>query len=292
MTDDVERGAQIADDIGHFIGRRPEPRRHRHGIIATQQLPEIPRRGEHVVKPAVGDEERLAAAVLAVGHAGQIDARLAHQPAAKFECEAARAQRSRAFAKHVAQRLAQRINIERRLAREIGNSKATTEVYLGRFMSGLIGNLPGKRHARALRLDDRRPVEALRTGVEVQPAPVGPGLDQSPHHVGGAVVVDPERRGGAPHLHPRALQLERRIDPNHHLGASAELPANVEQAGRFAFALDADRGIGLNRAFKLAVGLAGAGETQREACCTGFLERRQFPLRCDIEAVDEPAHPF
>ena len=68
------------------------------------------------------------------------------------------------------------------------------------------------------------------------------------------------RRSRAAHLHPRALQLERRVDADHDLGTDAKPPGYVEQAGRFPFTFNADCRLGFNSPFKLTVGLAGAGE--------------------------------
>ena len=75
-------------------------------------------------------------------------------------------------------------------------------------------SLRGEIEHVALRLGDRRGVERLAAGEDVQPAPFGPGGDHFARQRRHALLVDPERLGAAAHLHARAAQLEIGIDPD------------------------------------------------------------------------------
>jgi hypothetical protein len=57
------------------------------GIVAAHHGAEIARSGKLVMQAAIGDEEHLAVADLAVDDPRQIDARLANQIAAQFDAE-------------------------------------------------------------------------------------------------------------------------------------------------------------------------------------------------------------
>src|SRR3546814_1946897 len=74
VAETVERRAEAADHR-HRLGRlRAEAVRECDGIIAADDRAEIAARGELVVQAAIGAEESLAMALLAVDDTGQIDA--------------------------------------------------------------------------------------------------------------------------------------------------------------------------------------------------------------------------
>jgi hypothetical protein len=70
----VERRAQAADDADLLLRLGAEAAGDRHRIVATDDLAEIARSGELVMHAAVGDEEGLAVALLAIEDPGEIDA--------------------------------------------------------------------------------------------------------------------------------------------------------------------------------------------------------------------------
>ena len=243
------------------------------------------------MQAAVGDEEGLAAAVLAVDDAGQIDARLPDQPAAELEDEFRPGERRGNLVQLLAQGLAERLHIELLVAREIGDSETAAEVDLRRSRAGGLRNFGGEREGLAKSLGQRGPVEALRAGIEVEAAPVGIGFDQAAHDLGGAVVIDPERRGEAAHLHARAPQREWRVDPNRQPRPRAQLPGEAQRPRRLAFAFEVDGDATLDRPAQLRVGLAGAGETDVDAADARILKRLQLAKGSGVEAVDIFAKP-
>src|SRR3546814_20067469 len=83
VAEAVERRAQAADDRHRLDRLRAKAIRQRDRIVAADDGAEIAARGELVVKAAVGDQESLAMAGLAVDDAGQIDPRLGDEPAAE-----------------------------------------------------------------------------------------------------------------------------------------------------------------------------------------------------------------
>src|SRR5690606_11122423 len=70
----VERSAEAADDRGLLRRRRVESRRDRRRVIAPDHGAEVARGGKLVVQPAVGDEENLPMAFLAVDDPRQVHA--------------------------------------------------------------------------------------------------------------------------------------------------------------------------------------------------------------------------
>jgi hypothetical protein len=105
-------------------------------------------------------------------------------------------------------------DIDLHVAVEIGNAEAAAEIDFGRLGASFIGNSRRERDRLAERLGQRRPVETLRAGVDVQAPPLGAGVDQAAHDRGDAVMVDAEGGGDPAHLHPGALEGERRVDPD------------------------------------------------------------------------------
>ena len=103
-----------------------------------------------MLEAAVGDEEGLAAALLAVGDPGQINTGLADEPAAQLDDEPGGTERCRAFGEHVPERLTHRIHIHRFFARKIGNSEPAAEIDLWRLGTGGVGDLARKGDARPL----------------------------------------------------------------------------------------------------------------------------------------------
>lgn len=83
----VERGAQAADNR-HGFQARAVPACVGDRIVAPDDGAEIARGRQLVVKAAVGDEEGLAAGLLAIDDAAQVDAAVGDQPAPELEREA------------------------------------------------------------------------------------------------------------------------------------------------------------------------------------------------------------
>src|SRR3546814_13269103 len=81
-----------------------------------------------MVQPTIADEEDLAAALFPVHHAGQVDARLDHQPASKLQREPGIRQHGRARSQRLAKRRANAFYIQRLVARKIGNAETAAEV--------------------------------------------------------------------------------------------------------------------------------------------------------------------
>jgi hypothetical protein len=157
----VERRAEAASDRDLLLGRRAEPAGDRHRIVAAYHLAEIARGGELMVHAAVGDQEGLAVAELAVDDPGQIDARLADQPAAELDREGGVGQDRRPRRQPLGERLAHGLDVERRLAVEIGKAEAAAEIDQRRRRVGLPGELRRQLQRRPLRLDQRAGVERL-----------------------------------------------------------------------------------------------------------------------------------
>ena len=102
---------------------------------------------------------------------------------------------SGALAQRLGQRRADRLDVERLLAGEIGNAEAAAEIDLGRGRPASSAISRGERDGRALGLDQRVGIERLAAGEDVQAAPVGAGRDQLADQRRHAVVVDAERAG-------------------------------------------------------------------------------------------------
>ena len=85
IGESIERRAEAADNIGFFARGLVHPPGQSHRIIAAHDLAEIARCGELMMHAAIGDQKDLAVAFLSIEDPGEIDARLAHQPAPQFD---------------------------------------------------------------------------------------------------------------------------------------------------------------------------------------------------------------
>ena len=85
VSQNVERGAQGADDAGHLGLIGVHPRAHGNRIILADHLAEIAGRREAMVQAAVDDQEHTAALNLAVDDAADVDAGLADEIAPEFD---------------------------------------------------------------------------------------------------------------------------------------------------------------------------------------------------------------
>ena len=195
----VERRAQAADD------RRPPPRRaaeavgDRDRIIAANDLAEIARRGELVVHAAVGDQEGLAVARLAIEDPGQIDPGLADQPATELDRKFRIFKNLMRGALACAERAPTALDVERLLAVEIGNAEAAAEIDERRRRAGLVGKARAASASVAPCASiSALGVERLRTGENVEAAPLGAGFD------------DPADQGGTRAPHRRRTAWRRR----------------------------------------------------------------------------------
>ena len=177
------------------------------------------------MEAAVGDQEGLAAAFLAVDDPGQIDPRLADQPAAELDRESGIGERILGRSARVfASAAPTAIDVERLLAGEIGDAEAAAEIDLGRLGPGVVGNLAGQRHGRRVALRSAPPPQAPGDPAKMcKPAPVGASLDDPPDQRGRAVMRRP-RTGwrGRPSSCPAPLMRERRIDPHRQLRLPAD----------------------------------------------------------------------
>ena len=81
----VERRAQATDHIHDLVWLGFEAAGDGNGIVAPHHGSEIPRRGELVMQPAIGNQIGLAVAILAVDDACQVNSCFANEITAEFD---------------------------------------------------------------------------------------------------------------------------------------------------------------------------------------------------------------
>ena len=235
---------------------------------------------------AVGDQEGLAVADLPVDDPGQIDARLADQPAAELDREPAVLRGSPGGPPTLAESAAPTDSTSSGCSPwKWGMPKPPP-----RLTSG--GVAPTLRQARAASATRGAcasiracGVERLRAGEDVEAAPVGAGVEDAPDQRRHARGIDPERLGAAAHPHARALDLEIGIDPDREPRPAAELGGDRQRALDLALGFGVEGDAGLDRLGKVGVALAGAGEADPAASAPASSAKSSSPA----EAMSRPS---
>src|SRR5690606_687619 len=105
-----------------------------------------------------------------------------------------------------------------------------------------------------------------------------------------APLVDAERLGPAAHLHPRAAQLEIRIDANGEARSNAEALADRQRTASLAGGFEVEGHALADRQLQLAVALARAGEADHPRVLPRRDGQLQLSGRSDVEPVDQSSH--
>ena len=145
-------------------------------VVALDDLAEVARRGELVVHPAVDDEERGAARLLAVDDAGDVDAGLADEVAPELDDDARlRQQRPHRAGHEVLEVRADRGEVQRRVALVVRDAEAAADVEVAHGPRRVVGEPQRELDGPALRLAEDLGVEVLRAGEDVEAEPVDVG---------------------------------------------------------------------------------------------------------------------
>src|SRR5215207_10482703 len=267
MCEHIQRRAEAAGDRNVLLDWSTKSVSHGYWVVTAQQLAEIARGREHVLKATIRDQESLAAALLAVDNARQIDARLADEPAAKLDRKLRLRKCLRPFCQSPGERCSDGFDVQRPVAGEIRDAKASAEVHLGRVCTGLRRDFGCKPDRSGLGFDQGICVERLTTSEDVKSAPVSPGGNQALDERRRTVVVYAELAGQSAHLHSRR---------------DGQRPLSL------AVALEIDGDPGAHRGIELLIALAGPGEAYGQA---EVGHPTKLPGRGHVEAVDLVGNP-
>ncbi len=124
------------DDVTVSSARSGIAVRDRDRIVAAHDRAEIARGREMVVEPAIDDEEGLAAALLPVDHPREIHACFADQPAPQLDREVRIGELPSSSRR---QRRADRLDVERHVAGEIGNAEPAAQIDQRRRAARFLG---------------------------------------------------------------------------------------------------------------------------------------------------------
>src|SRR5262245_55676988 len=128
--ENIERGAEGTDHVGHHVARVVELGEDGDWKVAAQRLAEVPGRGQVMVHASVRDHERLAARGLHIDDTCDIDARRTYEEAAGLHDESS-AGEQRITHHRTPQRgeaLTQLREIERLLCLTIRDAEAAAEI--------------------------------------------------------------------------------------------------------------------------------------------------------------------
>ena len=159
---------------------------------------EAPHRG---ARGADDDDEALALAVFHIDHAGEINARFPYQPAPQFQRESAAGQDRRPRLQSPAERYADRANVERGVAGEIGKPKTAAQIDERRRRADLLRQSRRQSDGGGLRIDDRLCVQILAARENMPAAPIRARVNDPARQRRRAVGVDAEGLGPAAHAH-------------------------------------------------------------------------------------------
>ena len=131
----------------------------------------------------------------------------------------------------------------------------------------------GKVQHITLRFDQRRSIERLAAGVDVEAppirAPVSLGINNAARQFRHLIFVDPERLGPAAHLHPRTAQFKTRIYPDREPRCDPQRGAEDESAFDFSGGFAMQRDPGGDGLFQFGIALARPGKAdlaRQEPC--------------------------
>ena len=239
------------------------------------------------MQSAVGDEIGFAVAFLAIDDPRQVNARLAHEVAAELDEQFGVGQRVGQIAETLFQRGSDSRNIQRFVAREIGNTETAPHVELGQRDPGVDRDAMRAVEHLGLHVDHRFSRECLAAGEDVQAAKVASRGGDVPDQRGDPRGVDPEGLGPAAHLHPRSLELEIGIDANREARRHAKSLGDGQRAARFGLAFEIERDARGDRGFEFQVALARPGEAHPAQVEPGRPNQFQLAARRDIEPVGQ-----
>ena len=166
------------------------------------------------MQPAVGDEKHLPVALLAVDDAREIDTRLPHQIAPKFDAKRSFGQHNRQRGQLLAQRLADSSKIKRHIARKIGNAEAASQIASGQRRAAFFRQPRRERQGRSLHFRNGGGIQRLAASIYVKAAPFAARCNQAACQRGHSCGIHAKLLGPAAHLHARSLEIEIRIDPD------------------------------------------------------------------------------
>ena len=243
-----------------------------------------------MMQAPIDDDKGFALADLYVDYAGQIDARLPHQPAAEFD-------REMGGFEDVGQRLqrpfegdADGADVERDVAGKVSKAKAAAQIDQRRRDADRFGQARRQREGGSLRLDDRQGIEILRAGENVPVAPVGPAVNHRAGKRRRAIGIHAERLGPPAHPHAGAFEVEVRVHPHRDARGLADPLADGERATPLPFGFEVQRDACENGRFQFVIALAWPGKADPRRVHPGRQRHVQFAARRDIEAVDLRHH--
>ena len=225
-------------------------------IVLADHLAEVAARREMMMQAAVGDEEYVAARNLAVDDRANVDARLADEIAPELDHEPRLRQLAPGARDELREIGADGSEVERLLAREVGDAEAAAEVQHLHRRRRVLREAQRELVGLPLRVADRLRLEVLRSGVEVEAFERKPALADRAQQVGNRFRVDAELLRPAAHLHARGLELEVGIDAHRDSRGQAQAARHVGERGHFACRLDVDEDAACDGLRELGVGLA------------------------------------
>ena len=138
---------------------------------------------------------------LPINDSGKVNPCFADEIPSQFDRELGRRQRVGQRGKALAQRHPHRRDVKRLVAVEVGDAEAAAHVEVRQRRADLFAQLGRQRQDIGLCLDDRRSVERLAAGKDVQSAPFGARGDHFARQHRNAFGIEPERLGAPAHLH-------------------------------------------------------------------------------------------
>src|SRR3546814_5232538 len=132
-----------------------------------------------VVKAAIDDHECFALADFPVHNSGQVNSCLAHEPAAEFNGEFACLQYRWPLLQCFMERRTDFFDVQRHVARKIGNTEATAQINERRASVCFLGQSCGKPQRRTLSINNGVGVQSLRSGKNVKPDRTSTRLNSS-----------------------------------------------------------------------------------------------------------------
>ncbi len=174
--------------------------------------------------------------------------------------------------------------------REVGDAETAAEIQEAHRGRRRPGEAQGEFKTLDLRFSDRLGAQVLRAGKEVEALKSQAVAANLGEQVGDLLRVHAKLPGAATHLHPRALQLEIRVDAHGNACCTACLMADRRQLGDFAKRLDVDQDAGGNRLGQLGASLARSGKTDLAWIRSGVESDFQFARRGHVDSIHQSCH--
>src|SRR3546814_8586520 len=164
-----------------------------------------------MMQSAVRHEEHLTMAELAIDDSCHVDPGLANEIAAEFDAKCRIPKHIGKILEALSQALADEGDVDRLVAREVGNAEASAQIAVRKRRAAFLGETACEFERLCLGFGNRLCIERLAAGEDVKTAPLCSARHDRANQRRHTLGIDAEGLGAATHFHAGALEIEIRV---------------------------------------------------------------------------------